>query len=409
MHESTQRPTLRLLTGLIVLGCVGLRFATLGGLETTLWAMRKVYWEPAWWESPWMYPAEFVAGCLMATAWVRVAQLRPSTPSATYRRAVLAASVLVVLMLGANTLRHRQRFFDSASQGWDAATFPYEANTERYEERSGVGAMAHIGAAGHRITYPDDVEPNAPHNVVFIGDSMMFGLCVPDDAALPWRLREVADRLHPGQFRAINLGQPGANIHSYNRTIDYAIDHLGADALVVALHMPNDGEVIDVNAEKPILRSWPFVLAGSFLSPDAAYAIILITSKFGRSDLVIWRSMMYGLLEFDEKIRARSIPTLVFAYDVVARGGLSHQGLFAPYLRQTERILGKNPWVRWAGVVSEPETIDGEVTRIPDDGHPTATGHAWGATFLQPAFTSFLRDITTPPGAPASAPQEPTP
>lgn len=409
MYDRDAHPTLRHLVGLMVLGVLGLRFATLGLLETTLWAMRKVYWEPAWWEAPWVYPAEFVIGCWMAMAWIRVRQLRDATLGPTYRRAVWLSTGICLALLAANTIRHRQRFFDTGAHGWDAATFPYEANTERFEERSGVGAMAHIGAAGHRITYPGDAEPDAPHNVVFIGDSMMFGLCVPDDAALPWRLREVADRLHPGQFRAINLGQPGANIHSYNRTIDYAIDQLGADALVVALHMPNDGEVIDVNAEKPIIHSLPFIVAGSFLSPDAAYAIILITSKFGRSDLVIWRSMMYGLLEFDAKIRAREVPTLVFAYDVVARGGLSEHGLFAPYLRQTKRILGTNPWVQWAGVVSEPESVDGELTRIPNDGHPTAAGHAWAASYLEPAYTAFLRDVVDPPSRPTSGAAEASP
>ena len=408
MHDDAARPGWRHLAGLMVLGTLGIRFAALGALESTLWAMRRVYWEPAWWEHPTVYPIEFVVGCWMAMAWVRVGQLRAHATPATFRTALRAASVVALLLLLGNTFRHRQRFFDTGASGWESDHFPYEANTERYEERSGVGAMAHMGAAGHRITYPNDAEPDAPHNIVFIGDSMMFGLCVPDEAALPWRLREVADALHPGQFRAVNLGQPGANIHSYNRTVDYAIDQLGADALVVALHMPNDGEVVDGNAEKPIVGSLPFVLVASFLSPDAAYAIILITSKFGRSDLVIWRSMMYGLQDFDAKVRERQIPTLVFAYDVVARGGLSAGGLFAPYLRQTEHILGNNPWVHWAGVVSEPETVDGEVTRIPNDGHPTSVGHAWGASFLQPAYATFLEDVIRPQQAsPAGAAEAP--
>jgi hypothetical protein len=136
----------------------------------------------------------------------------------------------------------------------------------------------------------------------------------------------------------------------------------------------------------------PFILAGSVFEPRAAYSSILVVSKVGKSDLLSWRSMNLGLDDLDALVRDAEIPTLVFAYDAVSRGSYVN-GIVAPYVNRAKPLVEANPWMRWAGVISEPEEVDGAPTRIPHDGHPTPIGHAWGAQHLTPAWTAFLDEL----------------
>jgi hypothetical protein len=373
---------------------LGARTAALGLLEAALYAMDMRYWDVTWWDHPAVYAAEIILGSIAAGGWGAVRGLWDAHPDARpeMRRGLQVAVGVLAALLLVNGARHRAEFFNVGSGDREPGSFPYKPFQDRFEERSGYGALAHIGPLGYRVSYPEGNEPAEGRTIVFIGDSMVFGLCVEDPESLPWRLREVADAHAPGKVRVINLGQPGANIHSYNDNLRFAIDHLGADAAVIGLHMPNDGEVVDVNAEKPIVRSLPFILAGSMFEPRAAYSSILVVSKVGKSDLLSWRSMNLGLDELDALVREAEIPVLVFAYDAVSRGSYVN-GIVAPYVNRAKPLVEANPWMRWAGVISEPEEVDSAPTRIPHDGHPTPIGHAWGATHLTPAWTAFLDEL----------------
>jgi hypothetical protein len=109
--------------------------------------------------------------------------------------------------------------------------------------------------------------------------------------------------------------------------------------------------------------------------------------------------MRRGLDNLDAAVRAAQVPTLLFAWDEVARGSY-RDGVLSWYVRPTLALVAANPHLRWGGVISEPVTIDGRPTRIPEDGHPTAEGHAFAAAALQPAWTALLDELAPPGAAP---------
>lgn len=217
-----------------------------------------------------------------------------------------------------------------------------------------------VNALGFRgVDWP----PSAGVRVVFLGDSMVFGVGLREEATLPARL---ASALGEPAIEVLNLGFPGANVRTYADVLEVLDPQLGATLVVVGI-TGNDFEGWNPAEERATTaRFTPFSAARFLLGAPAAK--VLRAALGGRAG-----AREPGLEELHRLVALATRggrPLLVFGYH--------------PLDRERLGVLDGGPDVR----VAVPERYRPEL-EFPGDSHLNEEGTRTYAAWLAAVLTAW--------------------
>lgn len=271
-----------------------------------------------------------------------------------------------------------------------AGRFPFEPGRVLEEDRAGYRMVAHTEADGTRrcgAPAPPDADV-----VVLVGDSYVYGVGLSDEDTL---CAHLAARLAASgsPVRVVNLGQPGASLHSYPATVAYAVEAFRPALLVLTLLPANDMRAYDVNDERDLRRHPLFAMAAAVWGLEDAWTAwsvsseVLVPAPWGR-----W-SIGWGL----GGVAAASggVPLLAEVFQFSEEPAFLYEAyreLFAQAAEGGRTAHGADMamveprfWSREAR-----DADGGAPLFIPGDGHPTGAGNAARAEHLAPQIRAAL-------------------
>lgn len=381
-----------------MLAAVGIRQAVCSATALFLHFNHRIYFDLMFWEGPvtWVLVAAVAGGLGGAlAAWVHRLRNDTTLPEASARavRQGLALGALgCVLLGGLNLYRHGNYFTYSFDEpGRVRGLFPFEGGSERIDERYGFVGTGQIHPDGYRRCAPEGEENADAPTVVMVGDSFVYGLAVDDPDTLCWKLRETRAQRGDAPIHFINLGQPGASLYSYTPNFRYAVDTLGADAVIVGLLLPNDSEVVDRNTSAELVHKPWFWVVSAALTPEIVHSLTLLHVKTFRPEYFDWVSIEHGLDQLLDAIDEAGVPAFVFMWDTPDPGGLSHANSLEVYEQRVNEAIAEHPGIVSFGVIKEPR--DGTFLRIPKDFHPTPEGHSFYLETLDEPLGDWLQQV----------------
>lgn len=294
------------------------------------------------------------------------------------RGAGLAAAAA---LLGLVALHHHH--LTSSIYGWGFANprvvgrFPFDGGSERVDTRGGRTTVAHMLADGTRAC-GSTPSPDA-FVVALVGDSFVFGSGVADEETVCWQLRERLAALDARPWHLVNLGQPGAALHSSLETARFATADHGADVIVLSILPEDDVRAFDLNDAAWLVGQRWFRLLGAAFDPEALFLLLNVGFEMVPPD-------GYGAAAFRAEARRAA--------------ALAHTG-GVPVVTYVGQGAGvRDPVVGWYDEVLQaladehflpqppffpPDDPPGSMY-IPGDGHPTAANNANTAEVLAPVL-----------------------
>ncbi|HEX8010051.1 MAG TPA: GDSL-type esterase/lipase family protein [Casimicrobiaceae bacterium] len=234
--------------------------------------------------------------------------------------------------------------------------------------------------------------------VAVLGDSVVFGLGIPEEATLPVQLEQLADKVGVG-LEAWNLGVPANN--TYNEKARYArLASLIRPDVTIVVVLFNDLEpgpaplrVTSARTLSNVTRRAPYPDAWRPLLEQSAlfHALIRIYAALRREDQALSLADLPGVLTQLEQIRATAQgvgSTLIVA---AMPGRWPDPARFAGLAEGLKRFCVERelPFVDLSSVLGNPVRSD---YFLPSDStHPTAEGSRLIAEALLPRVTAALR------------------
>lgn len=382
---TTDRQVAMLTAGCVVSAALSLRWVMLAALHGALHLLDMPF-----------IPAEVDLGLLLSAltlvlgipvaaasfrglAWLRQ---RPG-----WSLGLAVGGVVVLSMVAANYARQLNGFYwHERMVGDSRGVYPQPADTEVRFSRCGETGIARINSDGYRVCEPADRPQTGEEVVTLVGDSFVFGLATPDDGSLCWALREDFDEIAPGRFEFRNLGQPGANLRSYERMFRFAHREFGTDRFIVGLLVPNDSMLHDVNEVRRSKEVLSFRVLAAMLEPYTVLAAAQMWDRVGRSEFFSYLSFTHGIRQLGKTADELGVPTLIFMYDSLEGYQARERGL-APFVERVEEVAAARDQVEFAGVLSITENVQQYMLC---DGHPNSAGNHRHAEQLQPAIQAWM-------------------
>ncbi len=254
-----------------------------------------------------------------------------------------------------------------------------------YQEGEHI-ADAHIGPAGMRLCGAPGPEGEAL-DVVLVGDSMVFGKAIVDEDTLCAALQRVAASTGRA-LRFHNLGLPGAGLKSYDTLLSWFAEHHDADLAIVALLLPNDAHLFDVNDTYDLVRDPVLQWVGAALDPGLVLNALHIFAKLWTSEGLNLANASQAFVELADVADASDVPTYSFVWSLeyLEDADFWEDGpqVETWEIDQYDAILGplaaQGP-VRWLG----PARPFGDMPldeRVMDQGHPTRASNDKLAAWL---------------------------
>jgi lysophospholipase L1-like esterase len=314
-----------------------------------------------------------------------------SAPAGVRRGAWSVAGLVAAVALaarGASIQRSLEVPFGAAER--PAGRFPFEPGRVLEEDRAGFRMVAHTEADGTRRCGAP--APPGASVVVLVGDSYVYGVGLPDEDTLCAHLAERLAASGP-PVRVVNLGQPGASLHSYPATVAYAVETFHPDLLVLTLLPANDMRAYDVNDERDLRRHPLFAAAAAVWGLEDAWTAwsvsseVLVPMPWGR-----W-SIGWGL----GGIAAASggVPLVAEVFQFAEEPGFIYEAYRELFVQAADdgrashgaemELFEPRFWPRDA---RSPD--GGAPLFIPGDGHPTGAGNAARAEHLAPQIRAAL-------------------
>lgn len=264
--------------------------------------------------------------------------------------------------------------------------FPYKAgSTVRYLTLNGFLATAIIGPDGTRVC-GEPVDPAGRVQVATLGDSFAFGLGANDGQALCDLLRERLDAALPGAARVINLGQPGANIGTYDDNARFAIEAHHADVVLVGLTIPDDLNPIDVNDFPWLIHRWWFRALLAYFDPNVFTQWMAHSQELVLPEAAGHAFAEEALTDLRDVADATAVPIGVFIFGDPWLSATWH-------IRVLERLDASSPNFTFLGEIHPPPDVESHHAR---DLHPTALGNMYFAEGALPWVIDTVRSKGAP-------------
>ena len=266
--------------------------------------------------------------------------------------------------------------------------YPHHADSIYETTRNGYTGRTRILPDGTRRCGPEAEAPPEAKPVLWVGDSMVFGLTVQDAFTPCWLMREHLEAKGFGPLTHHNWGQPGASIFSYHQTLSFALTQTEPEAVVLGLLIPNDSQVADVNHHRTVVHHPVFHLLTPIFGPQTLLSLVIGFGKVGTAELYDYHAIRVGMERLVALTAAHDLPMMFFVFgEPSGVGSAWRMEGFDDYFTQ---MAEQWDHVTYAGV-SYPPVSDGEVHyRVPGDGHPTEAGARVDQAFLAPHMEAFL-------------------
>jgi hypothetical protein len=222
-------------------------------------------------------------------------------------------------------------------------------------------------------------------NVVFIGDSFVYGVGLEDEDTLCWRVHQRVRASRPEKFQFINVGQPGANIFSYAENARYAIEAFEPTAVFMGILITDDAQPFDVNMHYYAARWLPFQIAASILEPQIVLDATTILFDFSFSETVVSHIVRKGLKNVVALAEETGVPIILYLY--AGENGPA-DSFYKYYVHLIDEAADKSNMIYSMGGLSV-VSPRGE-TYIPGDGHPTALGNELLAPFFETELARLI-------------------
>ncbi|MCB9665387.1 MAG: hypothetical protein H6732_14845 [Alphaproteobacteria bacterium] len=395
LPPSKPAPALRMLlaTALAVVAAVALRMVAWAAIRLILWTYGLAHDADPW--ITWWVAGYLAGGALLGGGALFVHR---RVGLARDDRAVQAGWVVAALLLAGAAAVHldQETRHGMLSQGFvgppEVGRFPFEPGASWVVERGPYLGKVQVDTEGMRRCTPDGLPDSAGRVRTFlVGDSFVFGQALDDEETLCWQLRERLQASDPGLLSLHNVGQPGASLHSYARTLDWLTRTREVDLALVAVLAPNDGQVLEVNTHRRMLDDPIVRLISAVLTPQDAFDLAVGFVKAWRAELFDWFSMRQALEEIVAIAAREDLPTVIWVW---GRPDGGDQSWYTPYVDLARELASDTPQVRVVGVLGDPLPDEGEPWRIPGDGHPTPRAVRSYVDRLAPIVAETARQVT---------------
>ncbi len=243
-------------------------------------------------------------------------------------------------------------------------------------ELSAWGTTFHANEIGFRSG--PVAKPTGAFRVVCVGDSWTFGMGVAEREAYPARLAALAAAA-PGRVEVWNLALPGYNTFNEVAALEYFLDRLRPDAVVLTPTMN------DIDSTASVLPNGSLATLGTafdaFGEPHPRNYTVRLIDSF--EYLRRWRLVMSEIRRLESRLEQSRTPLFLFFTgrwrEPFAHRLVADAGIRAPYTVLPHEL-------------TDPEWL------LPEHGHPTAAAYERHATIVYRLVAGTL-GWPPPPGA----------